>query len=184
MADEANEGGVARSAVQFAGIVKPGPDSVTGRPGRRLELLLAWFPRVNTSLFSIRISPFAVGLRPSLARRRAGTMARTAVGGEPAPAVGLVSAGSSQSAGSIYGPNYTSLHESILPCLPFRIYSFRAGSWVISHGCWRRASRVEPEASSGAAERRRGWGSGAPTEGRAPHQCAPRATWSARRTSE
>ena len=135
---------MARSAVQFAGIVKPGSDSVPGRPGRRLELLLAWFPRVNTSLFSIRIPPFAVGLRPSLARRRAGTMARTAVGGEPAPAVGLVSAGPSQAAGSIYGPE---LHEfTRVNTTVFTVSNLFVPSGLVGHLTWMPETGIERRA--------------------------------------
>ena len=175
---------MARSAVQFAGIVKPGSDSVPGRPGRRLELLLAWFPRVNTSLFSIRISPFAVGRGHHWLGDEQGRWRGRPWEGSQHQLWDWYRPGPARRPAPFTAPNYTSLHESILPCLPFRIYSFRAGSWVISHGCRRRASRDEPEASSGAPERRRGWGSGAPTEGRVPHQCAPRATWSARRMNE
>ena len=74
-------------------------------------------------------------------------MARTAVGGEPAPAVGLVSAEPSQAAGSIYDPDlheFTRVNTNVFTVSNLFVLSGLVGhiTWALETGMARRAGGV------------------------------------------
>ena len=119
MADEANEGwsGAVRGPIR--GYRKPGSDSVPGTAGQGgSRSYWLGFHESKTSLFSIRISPFAVGPRPSPAWRRAGDGGADGRGRGASTRCGTgLGRGPVSRPAPFTTPNYTSVHESILPCL-------------------------------------------------------------------
>ena len=126
MADEANEGwsGAVRGPIR--GYRKPGSDSVPGTAGQAARVPTGLvstsqnFP-VLDSYFSVRGGPAAItGLETS--RRRWRGRPRE---GSQHPLWDWYRPGPPASRPAPFTtPIYTSLHESILTCLPFRIYSF------------------------------------------------------------